>query len=197
MATKYFTCAETAKLVRKALKESFPDIKFSVKSSNYSGEASIRLKWIDGPNFKQIKPISKCFKSSYFDGSIDYKGSIYHIMQGQIVRFGADFVLHHRDYSYAAIQKAIDAVYRRFESSFKSIGADKPTLSDYNSSSLWGIRLDGMHDPVHLQVDVFLMKHNDRLNFNKSITAASVIVTHDDGYSRTNGSGISAVPNDL
>ncbi|WP_338423309.1 LPD29 domain-containing protein, partial [Xylella fastidiosa] len=49
MATKYLTCAETAKLVRKALKESFPDIKFSVKSSNYSGGASIRVSWIDGP----------------------------------------------------------------------------------------------------------------------------------------------------
>lgn len=32
MTTRYLTCAETAKLVRKALKEAFPDVKFSVEA---------------------------------------------------------------------------------------------------------------------------------------------------------------------
>jgi hypothetical protein len=27
----YFTCAETAKMIRQALKEAFPDVKFSVR----------------------------------------------------------------------------------------------------------------------------------------------------------------------
>ncbi|WP_394326518.1 LPD29 domain-containing protein [Xylella fastidiosa] len=172
-------------------------MKFSVRSNNYSGGASINVSLINGPNFKQVEDITRRFESSYFDGSIDYKGSIYHVMQGQIVRFGSDFVLHHRDYSDAAIPKAIDAVYLQFESGFKSIGADKPTLSDYNSGSLWRIRLDGMRDPIYFQVNRFLVSYSDRLNVNKSITAASVIVTHDDGYSRTNGSGMSVVPTDL
>ena len=39
--TKYFTCAETAKLIRQSLKEAFPGVKFSVRSSTYSGGASI------------------------------------------------------------------------------------------------------------------------------------------------------------
>jgi len=35
------------------LKESFPGIKFSVKSSTYSMGASIRIRWLDGPNTKR------------------------------------------------------------------------------------------------------------------------------------------------
>ena len=38
---EYLTCAETAKLVRSALKAAFPGVKFSVCSSTYSGGASI------------------------------------------------------------------------------------------------------------------------------------------------------------
>lgn len=41
MATKYLSCAETAKLIRQALKEAFPDMKFGVRSKTYSGGASI------------------------------------------------------------------------------------------------------------------------------------------------------------
>lgn len=37
---KYLSCAETAKLLRQALKESFPGVKFSVRSSVYSGGAN-------------------------------------------------------------------------------------------------------------------------------------------------------------
>ena len=43
MTTRYLTCAETAKLVRKALKEAFPDVKFSVRSNVYSGGASLSV----------------------------------------------------------------------------------------------------------------------------------------------------------
>ncbi|WP_180273430.1 LPD29 domain-containing protein [Pseudomonas amygdali] len=35
MTTRYLTCAETAKLVRKSLKEAFPDAKFSVRGNTY------------------------------------------------------------------------------------------------------------------------------------------------------------------
>ncbi|MDD0873377.1 hypothetical protein LOD47_11110, partial [Xylella fastidiosa subsp. multiplex] len=150
-----------------------------------------------GPNLKQVEAVGKRFESSYIDSTFDYKGSIYHIMQGQIVHFGSNFVLHHRDYSDAAIQKGINAIYRRFESNFKSIGADKPTVYDYNYGLLYNTRLDGIRDSVQYLIGAFLTKHSDRINVNKSITAASVIVTHDDGYSRTNGCGISAVPTDL
>lgn len=201
MATKYFTCAETAKLIRKALKEAFPGIKFSVKSHTYSGGASINVSWTDGPNDDQVKAVARHFEASYFDGCIDYKGSIYHMMEGQSVHFGADFIFCDRHYTDAAVQKAIDAVYRRFEGNFKSDGIAKPTLFDYYSGVLWNARLSGLHvygnQCIAGEINAALSKHSDRLKVDKSATAAAVFVTHDDGYSRTNGAGMSVVPTDL
>jgi hypothetical protein len=111
--TKYFTCAETAKLIRQSLKEAFPDVKFSVRSSTYSGGALISVNWPDGPNAAQVESITKGFKVSYFDGSIDYQGSIHHMMGGEPVRFGADYITSSRRYSDAAVDRAIASVSRR------------------------------------------------------------------------------------
>jgi hypothetical protein len=94
--TKYLSCAETAKLLRQALKESFPKQKFSVRSSVYSGGASIHVKWMDGPTAASVEPILGMFKASYFDGMIDYQGSRYHALDGAPVHFGSDFVFAER-----------------------------------------------------------------------------------------------------
>jgi len=69
--SKYFSCAETAKLVRQSLKEAYAGVKLSVRSSTYSGGASIDVSWIDGPNAAQVESITKGFRAAYFDGSID------------------------------------------------------------------------------------------------------------------------------
>ena len=85
---QYLSCAETAKLVRAALKESFPGVKFSVKSSVYSGGASINIKYTDGPTYEQVKAVAGMFEGAYFDGMTDYKGSNYGSLDGNEVRFG-------------------------------------------------------------------------------------------------------------
>ena len=71
--TRYLTCAETAVLVRKALKAKFPDVKFSVRSDTYSGGASIRVTWLLGPTTKQVEAVAKQFQGGDFDGMIDLK----------------------------------------------------------------------------------------------------------------------------
>lgn len=76
--TKYLTCAETAKLVRAALKKHFPGQKFSVRSRTYSMGASIDVHWIDGPTQEEVKPITRRFTGSGFDGMIDLKYYIEH-----------------------------------------------------------------------------------------------------------------------
>lgn len=38
--TQYMTTAETAKMVRRALGEAFPGVKFSVRSKTYAGGSS-------------------------------------------------------------------------------------------------------------------------------------------------------------
>ena len=96
---QYFSCAETAKLVRAALKESFPGVKFSVRSSVYSGGASINVSYVDGPEYGQVKAVVGMFEGRYFDGMTDYKGLNYSSIDGQEVRFGADFIFVNRSFS--------------------------------------------------------------------------------------------------
>ena len=97
--TTYLSCADTAKLVRAALKETFPGVKFSVRSDVYAGGASIRIKYTDGPTYEQVKAVAGMFEGSYFDGMTDYKGSNYSSLDGQEVRFGADFIFVNRIFS--------------------------------------------------------------------------------------------------
>lgn len=127
LSKTYLTCAETAKLVRKALKGSFPGVKFSVRSSTYSGGASITVSWTDGPTTTDVDKVVKIFSGADFDGMIDLKvyathwlhpdgsvsiarregtvGSLTEIIgdplgpQAQLVSLGADFVFTQRDIS--------------------------------------------------------------------------------------------------
>jgi hypothetical protein len=99
METRYLSCAETAALLRQALKESFPGVKFKVQSKTYAGGASINVKWKDGPTVGMVKAITGSFEGAYFDGMIDYKGSRYHKLDGQPVHFGANFIFEERSLS--------------------------------------------------------------------------------------------------
>jgi hypothetical protein len=75
MSDGYLTCAETAKLVRGALKRAFPGVKFSVRSSTYSMGASINVHWTDGPTTEQVRGVTSPYEGSGFDGMIDLKYS--------------------------------------------------------------------------------------------------------------------------
>ena len=98
---RYLTCANTAKLVRKALKREFPGQKFSVRSDVYSGGASIDVRWTDGPRPADVDPVVKQFAGGRFDGSIDLAYSVTHYLRpdgeamvernpGTIGRMGSD-----------------------------------------------------------------------------------------------------------
>ncbi len=68
---RYLSCAETAKLVRAALKKNFLGVKFSVRSDVYSMGASIDIRWVLGPTIKEVDAIAGQYASADFDGSID------------------------------------------------------------------------------------------------------------------------------
>jgi len=103
--TTYYTCPETAKLIRKALKQSFPGVKFSVRSDQYSMGASIRVRWTDGPRQKVVESVAGEFAGATFDGMTDCKNyhSDTHVkLDGNElvevrVRYGADFVFCDRE----------------------------------------------------------------------------------------------------
>ena len=71
MTKTYLSCADTAKLVRAALKKAFPGVKFSVRSDTYAGGASIRVRWTDGPTTKAVEEVAKVYEGGGFDGMID------------------------------------------------------------------------------------------------------------------------------
>lgn len=71
--SEYISVVSTAKLIRAALKKAFPAVKFSVRSDSYSGGASIRVKWLDGPLAKEVEAVAKSYSSGGFDGMIDLK----------------------------------------------------------------------------------------------------------------------------
>ena len=111
----YLTCAETAKLVRAALKDAFPGVTFSVKSKTYSGGASITVVWTDGPTTQEVEQVSKCFEGADFDGMIDlktYKKPT--AIEGQLIHFGADFVFSDRDLSYDLLLECAEAIANRY-----------------------------------------------------------------------------------
>ena len=107
---KYISVVDTAKLVRASLKESFAGVKFSVTSDSYAGGASINIKYKDGPTESQVKAVISNFEGSYFDGSIDYQGSCYANLNGEEVRFGADFIFVNRKYSVEFLTKMANQV---------------------------------------------------------------------------------------
>jgi hypothetical protein len=65
----------------------------------YSGGASININYVDGPSCDQVKAVVGMFEGSYFDGMTDYKGSNYSSIDGEEVRFGADFIFVNRKFS--------------------------------------------------------------------------------------------------
>lgn len=192
--TKYISTADTAKIIRKALKESFPDMKFSVKSKSLV----VGISWTDGANVEQVKSVIGHLKAAYFDGSIDYKGSIYHMHQGQQVHLGADYLNFKREYTDAAIQRAIERVYRDYAGNFADTSDDKATVEQYKQGKLANVGIPGMYDgygqySLQTTIRTVLSKNSDRLRVLRSPTAAAIFVTHDDNYSNTHGSGLSVV----
>jgi hypothetical protein len=126
---EHLSCAETAKLVRKSLKQQFPGVKFSVRSDTYSGGASIDVSWTDGPTSSEVDTVTNAYRGADFDGMVDLKSyneswlepdgsaSLAHAQgtensrgchpevfgdptpNSRLVSFGADFIFSHRKFS--------------------------------------------------------------------------------------------------
>jgi hypothetical protein len=193
MATKYISAAETAKLIRAALKEAFPGVKFSVRSSTYSGGASVSIGWTDGPNTKQVEAVTGAFKGAYFDGSIDYKGSVYAMLDGEPVHFGADYINTSREYSDEMVERAIATLRGRYPANMAHL-TEQPTAAGWRVNAYWNVLLCNghhMYDSVQEHISRELQKRSTILA-QASKTAARAFITHDDGYSRMCGAGHSA-----
>lgn len=130
---EWLTCAETAKIVRQRLREHFPGIKFSVRSDTYSGGASIRVSWTDGPASSDVERVVKVLEGSGFDGMIDLKYSMDHYLlpNGTII-FGGTTGTEGSMGSHPAIREPLPPGARRVR-----LGADfifcSRSISDYEA----------------------------------------------------------------
>lgn len=68
---EFVSVTDTAKLIRKQLKQRWPDVRFSVRSDKYAGGASIDIRWTDGPTEPVVDRIVKGYAGARFDGMID------------------------------------------------------------------------------------------------------------------------------
>lgn len=100
--------AEAASEIRKVLKMAFPDIKFEVKSKNYSGGDSVRVRWENGPTIKEVNRYVKDFEYGSFDGMTDMYNITNrnkNIPQTKYLFLNRDMSENLRKYLYAEIKK--------------------------------------------------------------------------------------------
>ncbi len=65
------TVKETAAALRKALREAFPGVKFSVRMATGTAYGWLSLSWTDGPTSAQVRKIAANFESERFSGMDD------------------------------------------------------------------------------------------------------------------------------
>lgn len=180
MAKKYIPVTDVAKMIRRALKESFPDIKFSVRTSKYAGGSSIRVGYTDGPSAKLVESVVKTFQGSYFDGMTDYKGTNYHTLDGEPVMLGGDFVFVERQISSALRAKVIRRVAARYGAT--PAGDDAQVIADFNGNRLFPTLPWPERRFIEEEVWRSVSKVSDRLGPQPSPTAARLRFAGDDGY---------------
>lgn len=100
------TVTETAARMRVALREQFPGVKFSVRSSRFAGGTSIGVSWVNGPTEAAVRPLTQGFRNSAPDALTgDYLDfldpTLYADREGNLtqIRSGATFVSESRGYS--------------------------------------------------------------------------------------------------
>jgi len=183
---QYLSCAETAVMIRSVLKESFPGVKFSVRSSVYSGGACITINYQDGPNFDAVKSAVWIFEASYFDGSIDYKGLTFTAIDGQEVRFGADFVFVNRKVSDEMYAAALDALYEKFAGNFASDPLPRVTVADVKNGASLSREIPGMSNGLYggfnRRLDEVVKEMAADYQVQPSATLARISSLGDDGY---------------
>ncbi len=99
----FFSCAETAKLVRTALKEAFPGVRFSMHSDVRANSADISVTYLGGPSREEVENVTKLYEGAICDTDLN-KSWKYATFNGQHVHFGADIVAVYRDDTVDAAQ---------------------------------------------------------------------------------------------
>lgn len=98
----YVDTTDIAKMIRVELRRQFPGQRFNVRTDIYSGGASIRVTWKDGPTPAEVDPIVKPYAGASFDGQTDTTDHLTSTVRDTFgntvtIRSGADHVFTRRD----------------------------------------------------------------------------------------------------
>lgn len=117
-----------ARNIRKELKAIYPGVKFSVRTSKYSGGNSIDISWTDGPNSAQVDAIIGKYEAGSFNGMEDIYES--RSTPWNTVFGSARYVHTSRDYSDSLVASGIDMVARKY-------GAEPLPVEEYQNGRGW------------------------------------------------------------
>jgi hypothetical protein len=198
MTARYFSCADTATLIRQSLAECFKGVPFSVRTQTHGGSATFYVSWTDGPNAAQIEAITSRVRRVYFDGPNDDAAAGDQRLDAYEVCFGVDHIFTVREHSDAAVQSAIDSIYRRYENLFAGNGLSKPTVDQFRSGELSQLQLAELVSDttttVQTMIHQALAKQSDRLKVACEKPALRSYITLRDGYVRECGEQRSVMP---
>ena len=136
----HVSTAATAKELRETLHTAFPQTRFSVRSSEYSGGSSIDVRWTDGPTHAQVDEIMDRFENCGFDGMQDlktYRGAC--LYKGHRVFWGADYVHGSRSESFELLKEAAFTVAEECELPLLEIEPDGSRIKDGCQAVPWCI----------------------------------------------------------
>jgi len=130
-----------AKNARIELKAAFPGVKFSVKTSRFSGGDSMTARWTDGPTSGQVDTIIGKYAAGRFNGQDD---SYSYTADAWNAAFGdAKFVSTNRDLSDMAVASAIRTFCSRFEGNLADM-ASTITVEAFKTGKLWNVHVPGL-----------------------------------------------------
>lgn len=101
--TRYISQKETNGLIRSALRDAFPGVRFSVSGS---GGNATTVGWTDGPDEKAVEEVSRRYEGASFDGMQDLESPRYDVVDGVRVHYGASYVFSRRSFSDAVREQA-------------------------------------------------------------------------------------------
>ena len=140
---KHYSLTETAGLIRKALKEAFPDTKFSVTTKRYAGGSSITVSYTDGPLTKTVDAIIGSFEGIGFDGTTDstvyYKARSF---RGEQATFNYGYISVTRSVSDVLLQIAAYRVHKETKLPLLTVKNNSFIGGEYSTAFFYDKDLD-------------------------------------------------------
>lgn len=162
--TDSLNCA--ARNLRIELARAFHGVKFSVKTSRFSGGDDMRAEWTDGPTTEQVEEFSAQYKAGTFDGMTDcysYEHAAWCDAFGE-----AKYVFANRNYSDAAIESVLRTLRAKYTTNMAHLDAVvSVTAQTYRSGALRGVVLfpgSCIGDDLERQISIELSRRTWSIN---------------------------------